>query len=112
MRQTREYCQPLPYTRLAEGIHDGDGHPYWVAWIDELSGCKTDGATFAEAMGYLNAVFDDYIEGQLEFDSDIPVLNRSRGHRERSNHGWLPPAVAAAWDRVRFMSMRFSRQVA
>ena len=73
MKQTLEYYRSLPYTRRAEGIHEADGPPYWVAWIGELSGCKTDGATYAEAMANLDVAFDDYIEALLEFGSDISL---------------------------------------
>ena len=73
MKQILEYYQSLPYTRLSEGIQDGDGPPYWVAWINELSGCKTDGATLVDAMANLDVVFDDYIQAMLEFGSDISL---------------------------------------
>ena len=71
------YYRSLPYSRQAEGIHE-DGPPYWVAWVEELPGCKTDGATFAEAMANLDAAFDDYIEAKLEFGSGIPVPSTVR----------------------------------
>ena len=78
MKRTLELYKSLPYSRRAEGIHEGEGPPYWVAWIEELPGCKTDGATHAEAMLNLDAAFDDYIEAMLEFESDIPVPQETK----------------------------------
>ena len=78
MKRTLEFYRSLPYSRRAEGIHEDEGPPYWVVWIEELSGCKTDGATYADAMVNLDAVFDDYIEAMLEFESDIPVPQETR----------------------------------
>ncbi|MCE2439614.1 MAG: type II toxin-antitoxin system HicB family antitoxin [Candidatus Latescibacteria bacterium] len=76
MKRKLDYYKALPYSRRAEGIHD-DGRPYWVVWIDELPGCKTDGATIWEAMLNLDAAFDDYIKAMLEFGSRIPVPNEN-----------------------------------
>ena len=73
MGQTLDFYKSLPYSRRAEGIREGEGRPYWVAWIEELPGCKTDGATYAEAMLNLDSAFDDYIEAMLEFESEIPL---------------------------------------
>ena len=75
MKGTLDFYRALPYSRRAEGIHDDDGPPYWVVWIDELPGCKTDGATYWEAMLNLDAAFDDYIKAMLESGSRIPVPN-------------------------------------
>ena len=72
MKRKLGYYKALPYSRRAEGIYD-DGPPYWVVWIDELPGCKTDGATYWEAMLNLDAAFDDYINAMFEFGSQIPV---------------------------------------
>ena len=73
MKRTLKDYQALPYSRRAERIHEDDGSSYWVAWIHELPGCKTDGATQAKAMLNLDAAFDDYIEAMIEFEADIPV---------------------------------------
>ena len=78
MKKTLEYYRSLPYSRRAEGVHEGGERPYWVVWIEELSGCKTDGATFAEAMVNLDAAFDDYIEAKLEFGSEIPLPTKAQ----------------------------------
>ncbi len=76
MKRKLDYYRALPYSRRAEGIHD-DGSPYWIAWIEELPGCKTDGATYWEAMLNLDAAFDDYIRAMLDFGSRIPVPNEN-----------------------------------
>lgn len=78
MKRKLDYYRALPYSRRAEGIHDDDGAPYWIAWIDELPGCKTDGQTYWEAMLNLDAAFDDYIEAMLDFGSLIPVPNENK----------------------------------
>lgn len=75
MKRTLDYYRALPYSRRAEGIHDDNGSPYWIAWIEELPGCKTDGATYWEAMLNLDSAFDDYIRAMMEFGSRIPVPN-------------------------------------
>ena len=76
MERTLKDYQALPYSRRAERIHEDDGSSYWVAWIHELLGCKTDGATQSKAMLNLGAAFDDYIEAMIEFEADIPVPKR------------------------------------
>ena len=78
-KKTLEYYQALPYSHRAEGVHEDGASPYWIAWIDELPGCKTDGSTYAEAMANLDAAFDDYIEAMLEFDSHIPTPKEIHG---------------------------------
>lgn len=75
MKRKLDYYKALPYSRRAEGIRDDDGSPYWIAWIEELPGCKTDGTTYWEAMLNLDSAFDDYIMAMLEFGSRIPVPN-------------------------------------
>lgn len=71
MKRDLAYYQALPYSRRVEAIYEGDGRPYWIAWVEELPGCKTDGETHIEAMAHLDAAFDDYIEAMLEFGSEI-----------------------------------------
>jgi predicted RNase H-like HicB family nuclease len=72
MQRTLEDYRALHYSRRAEAVYEGSGPPYWVAWIEELPGCKTDGATFPEAILNLDSAFDDYIEAMLGFGSHIP----------------------------------------
>ena len=72
MKQSLNYYRSLPYSRRAEGIYENDGPPYWLVWIEELPGCKTDGSTYWEAMANLDIAFDDYIQAMLEFETDIP----------------------------------------
>ena len=72
MARDLNYYRALPYTRRAEKRQEDSEH-YWIAWIDELPGCKTDGSTCVEAMANLDVAFDDYIEAKLEFESEIPL---------------------------------------
>ena len=73
MELTLDYYRALPYSRRAEGLQEAGADRYWVAWIEELPGCKTDGATYEEAMANLDVAFDDYIEAMLEFGTKIAV---------------------------------------
>ena len=73
MELTLAHYRTLPYSRRAEGFHEAGADRYWVVWIDELPGCKTDGATYEEAMANLDVAFDDYIEAMLEFGTEIAV---------------------------------------
>ena len=70
------YYQGLPYSRHAEAIHGEEGGPYWIAWVEELPGCKTDGENRIEAMANLDVAFDDYIEAMLKFGSEIQEPHR------------------------------------
>ena len=72
MARDLNYYRALPYTRRAEKRQEDSEH-YWIAWIDELPGCKTDGSTCVEAMANLDVAFDDYIEAKMEFKSEIPL---------------------------------------
>ena len=65
------YYRSLPYTRSSQPFRDEAGH-YWLAWIDELEGCKADGETQVEAFANLEEVFDDYVAAKREWDSIIP----------------------------------------
>ena len=72
------YYQGLPYSRHAEVIYGEPGGPYWLVWVKELPGCKTDGKTYVEAMANLDIAFDDYIEAILEFGSEIQEPQREK----------------------------------
>jgi len=76
MEKNLEYYRALPYTRRAEALYEGDGPPYWVAWVEELQGCKTDGQTSLDAMANLDNAFDEYVEAMLEFGSEVPIPSR------------------------------------
>ena len=65
------YYRALPYTRRGEPAVEPGGR-YWLAWIEELPGCKTDGASEVEAMQHLDELFDEYITAKLAWGSDIP----------------------------------------
>jgi len=76
MKRDLQYYQGLPYSRQSECLHEEGCAPYWVAWIEELPGCKTDGPTLGEAMLNLDSAFDDYIGAMLEFCTSIPIPAR------------------------------------
>ncbi len=66
-----KYYRSLPYTRRSQPFRDETGE-YWLAWIEELEGCKAEGQAESEAFANLEGVFDDYIEAKIEWDSIIP----------------------------------------
>ena len=72
MKKNLKYYRSLPYTRRSQPIRDKGGN-YWLAWIEELEGCKTDGDTETEAFAKLEEVFDDYIEAKLGWKVSIIV---------------------------------------
>lgn len=85
MRQRKlSYYRTLPYTRRCR-LDVDDGERYWLAWVEELAGCKVEGATKAEAFRKLDETFDDYIVAKLERMSPIPEPRRwttgKRSHR-------------------------------
>lgn len=69
------YYRTLPYTRRCR-LDLEDGERYWLAWIEELAGCKVEGATKAEAFRKLDETFDDYIVAKLDRKSPIPEPQR------------------------------------
>lgn len=73
MSLTLQDYRLLPYTRRSELIVEADGDRYWVAWLEEMSGCMADGETLSEAMSNLDEAFDELIEAMLEWGADIPV---------------------------------------
>lgn len=72
------YFRAIPYSRRLELIVESDGTHYWIASIEELPGCRTDGKTCAEAILNLDDAFDLYIEAKLEWDSPIPKPTRPK----------------------------------
>ena len=95
MKRILKNYQALPYSRRAERIHEDDGSSYWVAWIHELPGCKTDGATQAKAMLNLGAAFDDYIEAMIEFETDILVPKGRSKPKSKDD-----PFYEIIWNRI------------
>lgn len=67
------YYRSLPYQRRVKPVQEVDGSFYWLAWVEELAGCRTDGATESEAMYNLNDCFDGYVETMLEIGREIPL---------------------------------------
>ena len=78
MARDLAYYQQLPYTHRCQLMVD-DGERYWLAWIEELPGCKVEGETKAQAFLHLQELFDDYISAVLERGSGIPEPERWKG---------------------------------
>lgn len=72
-KKTLEDYKRLPYTLHLEPVSDSDGSKYWTAEYLELRGCKTDGATEAEAVASLQELFDDYVLARIESKAEIEV---------------------------------------
>ena len=67
-----ESYQQLPYRIVTEPHNDEDGEYYWTAEYPNLRGCKTKGATRAEAITNVRELFDEYITDRLSIDKKIP----------------------------------------
>ncbi len=104
-----EYYMGLPYTRKTEKVEDEREGVFWLAWIEELPGCKTDGRTQLEAVNNLHLTFDDYIEAMIEFESPIPepeqiVVN------EEDLVLYLAPAIPLDLDELSDSGTRTTKQ--
>lgn len=71
--KTLDYYIGLPYSRRTEPVWEDDGSFYWLAWVEELDGCMTDGATELEAFNNLNDAFDAYVQASLEWGDEVPL---------------------------------------
>jgi len=70
MKRTVDYYLGLHYTHRARPQYD-EGR-YWLAWIEELPGCKVEGGSKAEAFAKLSQLLPEYIKAKLERGSPIP----------------------------------------
>ena len=71
MAKDLKHYRSLRYTRRCQLFMEAE-KPYWLAWIEELPGCKVEGSSKVEAYKNLGELFDDYITSKLEWDSKIP----------------------------------------
>ena len=71
MAKDLNYYRSLRYARRCQLFME-EGTRYWLAWIEELPGCKVEGSSKEEAYKNLSELFDDYIGSKLEWDSEIP----------------------------------------
>ena len=72
MKKDLSYYRSLPYTRCEEVVCENRHKPLWIAWIQELPGCKTDGISSLDANNNLDIAFDEYIETMIENELEIP----------------------------------------
>lgn len=79
-----QYYRELPYTKRVDREYDeGEWKIYYLATISELSGCMATGKTRQEALCNLKYLFDEYIEGLLEWGEPIPEPATARWQRIR-----------------------------
>lgn len=71
MAKDLNYYRSLRYTRRCQLFMEAE-KPYWLAWIEELPGCKVEGSSKVEAYKNLGELFDDYVTSKLEWGSEIP----------------------------------------
>lgn len=64
-----EYMQ-LPYTICL--YFDDEVEPVWMAYVDELEGCMSDGSTPAEATDMIREAMEGWLEVAVAYGDDIP----------------------------------------
>lgn len=67
----QEYLK-LPYKISIQEINDESGH-YFLATVDELPGCMSDGKTVEEAYKNIREALELHIESMIEDNMDIPI---------------------------------------
>ncbi len=60
-----------PYHFRLQRLDDGDG-PYWLATVEELPGCMSDGETEAEAMDNVRDAMAGWIEAAIAEGRAVP----------------------------------------
>lgn len=65
MAKDLKYYRSLRYTRRCQLFME-EGTRYWLAWIEELPGCKVEGSSKEEAYKNLGELFDDYVTSKVE----------------------------------------------
>lgn len=71
MRKIEEYLA-LPYTLVVVHNVDEDGNAGWVAEVEELPGCMSQGASPEEAIERVREAMRDWIAVALEDGMEIP----------------------------------------
>ena len=69
---TEDYLQ-LPYTRNVVSDRGTLGEELFLAFIEELPGCQSHGATAAEALANLEDALAEYIGSLLEDGIEPPL---------------------------------------
>lgn len=73
MNQLLEDYLRLPYTRRVRPDEGTRGERLFLAWVDELPGCQSHGATADEALEGLEDALSMYLESLLEDGLDPPI---------------------------------------
>lgn len=63
----------LPYSRRVRPDEGTRGEPLFLAWVDELPGCESHGATSSQALEGLEDALAMYIESMLEDGLEPPL---------------------------------------
>lgn len=71
MRKIEEYLA-LPYTLVVVHDVDAEGNAGWVAEVEELPGCMSQGASPEEAIERVREAMRDWIAVALEDGMEIP----------------------------------------
>jgi antitoxin HicB len=82
MRTAEEYLE-LPYRISLIPDHDEEGKAGWVAEIEELPGCLSQGATPEEAVSRVREAMLDWIGAALEDDKEIPEPGEAAAYSGR-----------------------------
>ena len=77
MAKDLSYYQSQRYTRQCQ-LFVEEGTRYWLAWIEELAGCKVEGSSKEEAYKNLGELFDDYITSKLQRGTKMPEPKRPK----------------------------------
>ena len=67
-----EYMK-LPYTFCFYYDDEEPEPPVWMAYVEELEGCMSDGDTPAEAMAMIREAMELWLEGAIEQGYEIPL---------------------------------------
>ena len=67
----QEYME-LPYNIVTRFVKDKSGE-YFFAFVQELDGCMSDGATLEEAYANIREAMEGWIETKLDAGLKIPV---------------------------------------
>jgi antitoxin HicB len=82
-RKTAEEYLQLPYRILLIPDRDDQGRTGWVAEIDELPGCLSQGATPEKAVGRVRQAMLDWIGAALEDGKEIPEPGEAAAYSGR-----------------------------
>ena len=86
MNQIVEEYLRLPYTRHVRPDEGTRGESLFLAWVDELPGCQSHGATADEALEWLEDAMSMYIGSLLEdgLEPPIPAASTRPAPREEA----------------------------